>query len=130
MKRDFEVIRNKRVFDISLAIILFLIFFLPGLIIAFLVKFTSRGPAIYHSERIGIHNKTFLMPKFRTMHSDTPAVATHLLNDPGKHITFIGKFLRKFSLDEIPQLISILKGDMSFVGPRPACGLSLLQPLL
>ena len=84
------------------------------------MKLTSKGPAIYYSDRIGINNKIFRMPKFRTMKNDTPAVATHLLKEPASCVTFVGSFLRKFSLDEVPQLISILKGDMSFVGPRPA----------
>ncbi len=90
------------------------------LIIALLVKVTSRGPGLYWSDRIGKNNIVFKMPKFRTMNIDTMAVATHLLSNPDQHLTPIGKFLRKSSLDELPQLISILKGDMSFVGPRPA----------
>ena len=89
-------------------------------IIASLVRLTSTGPAIYWSERVGKNNRTFKMPKFRTMRVDTPAVATHLLPDPAKTLTPIGSFLRRSSLDELPQLWSILKGDMSFVGPRPA----------
>ncbi len=96
------------------------IFMIPILIIALMVKFTSRGPALYWSDRVGIHNKTFRMPKFRTMHTNTPIVATHLLKNPDAYMTPIGSFLRKFSLDELPQLWSILKGDMSLVGPRPA----------
>jgi O-antigen biosynthesis protein WbqP len=90
------------------------------LIIYICVRATSPGPAIYWSDRVGRHNRIFKMPKFRTMRADTPAVATHLLSDPGKALTPIGSFLRRSSLDEIPQLWSILKGDMSFVGPRPA----------
>ncbi len=85
-----------------------------------LVKLTSPGPAIYWSDRVGRNNKIFKMPKFRTMRIDTPAVATHLLQNPAQFLTPIGSFLRKSSLDELPQLWSILKGDMSFVGPRPA----------
>jgi len=90
------------------------------LIVAALIKLTSDGPALYWSDRIGKNNTLFKMPKFRTMRTDTPAVATHLLSDPASFLTPIGKFLRKSSLDELPQLLSILRGDMSFVGPRPA----------
>ncbi len=98
-----------------------LIFFgIPMLLIAIIVKLTSKGPALYWSDRIGKNNTIFKMPKFRTMRIDTPAVATHLLSNPDQYLTPIGKFLRKSSLDELPQLICILKGDMSFVGPRPA----------
>lgn len=98
-----------------------LVLFLPLiLMIALLVRGTSRGPALYWSSRVGRHNKLFMMPKFRTMRVDTPAVATHLLANPKDWLTPIGPFLRKSSLDELPQLLSILKGDMSFVGPRPA----------
>lgn len=93
---------------------------LPIVLVALMVKLTSRGPALYWSDRVGRHNKIFHMPKFRTMRVGTPAVATHLLADPAAHLTPIGGFLRKSSLDELPQLWSILKGDMSFVGPRPA----------
>lgn len=96
------------------------VFSLPMLLIALMVKLTSHGPALYWSDRVGKDNRIFKMPKFRTMRVDTPAVATHLLTDPDYYLTPIGKFLRKSSLDELPQLISILKGDMSFVGPRPA----------
>ena len=110
----------KRLFDISTALSLLIVVSLPLLIIAALVKLTSRGPVLYWSERIGINNTIFKMPKFRTMRMDTPAVATHLLTDPDRYFTPVGKFLRKLSLDELPQLVSILKGDMSFVGPRPA----------
>jgi len=90
------------------------------LIIAMMVKVSSRGPVLYWSERVGIHNTIFRMPKFRTMRADTPAVATHLLKNPDTYVTPFGYYLRKFSLDEIPQLWNIFKGDMSFVGPRPA----------
>lgn len=90
------------------------------LIIALLVKLTSRGPVLYWSERVGRNNTIFKMPKFRTMRIETPAVATHLLGDPVRWLTPIGNLLRKSSLDELPQLINILKGNMSFVGPRPA----------
>ena len=85
-----------------------------------MVRFTSRGPALFWSDRIGIHNRIFRMPKFRTMRVGTPAVASHLLSDPTTHLTLVGGFLRRTSLDELPQLWSILRGDMSFVGPRPA----------
>ena len=90
------------------------------LTIAFLVKITSKGSVLYWSDRVGINNTIFRMPKFRTMRVDTPAVATHLMENPDIYLTSIGSFLRKFSLDELPQLYSILKGDISFVGPRPA----------
>jgi O-antigen biosynthesis protein WbqP len=96
---------------------MFTIFFL---IIFILIKLTSKGPAIFWSKRIGIDKKFFLMPKFRTMITDTPNVATHLLEEPDKYTTPIGSFLRKTSLDELPQLLSVIKGDMTFVGPRPA----------
>lgn len=92
----------------------------PILLIALLAKTTSPGPAIHWSSRVGRNNVLFQMPKFRTMRTDTPDVATHLLTDSDQHITSLGKFLRKTSLDELPQLWSILKGDMVFVGPRPA----------
>ena len=90
------------------------------LVIAVLVRLTSKGPALYWSDRVGVGNGIFKMPKFRTMRIDTPAVATHLLSNPDEYLTPIGPFLRKSSLDELPQLWSVLKGDMSFVGPRPA----------
>ncbi len=110
----------KRAFDILLGLVAVFLLSLPIIIIWLAVKLTSKGPAIYWSDRVGIDNTIFKMPKFRTMRTDTPAVATHLLEDPKKWLTPIGSFLRKFSLDEFPQLWSILKGDMSFVGPRPA----------
>lgn len=90
------------------------------LLVSLLVKLTSRGPALYWSDRVGRYNKIFRMPKFRSMYVGTPAVATHLLKNTNSHLTPIGSFLRKSSLDELPQLWSILSGDMSFVGPRPA----------
>lgn len=93
---------------------------IPIVLVAIAVKVTSRGPILYWSDRVGRHNKTFKMPKFRTMRIGTPAVATHLLTDPDSYITPIGSLLRKSSLDELPQLWSILRGDMNFVGPRPA----------
>ena len=90
------------------------------IMIAIAIKLTSRGRVIYWSDRVGINNVVFKMPKFRSMNIDTPALASHLLKDSDKSLTPVGNFLRKYSLDEIPQLWSILKGDMSFVGPRPA----------
>ncbi len=110
----------KRIFDIGLAVCALLILGVPMLIVALAVKLTSRGQVLYWSDRVGLDNALFKMPKFRTMRTDTPAVATHLLADPDSFITPVGRFLRKSSLDELPQLFSILKGDMSFVGPRPA----------
>ncbi len=110
----------KRLFDLFLALIAALILALPVAILAILVRVTSPGPALYWSDRIGRHNRIFRMPKFRSMRIGTPAVATHLLKDPNSYLTPIGSFLRRSSLDELPQLWSILMGDMSFVGPRPA----------
>ncbi|CAE6812052.1 Undecaprenyl phosphate N,N'-diacetylbacillosamine 1-phosphate transferase [Paraburkholderia domus] len=110
----------KRLFDLTLGLVALAILVLPASVVAVLVKATSRGPILYWSDRVGRGNKTFRMPKFRSMRVGTPAVATHLLSDPRVHLTPIGGFLRKSSLDELPQLWSILRGDMSFVGPRPA----------
>ncbi len=110
----------KRIFDILLVTMFFIVFFFPMLIIALLVKITSKGPVLYWSDRVGKHNTIFKMPKFRTMMADTPAMATHLMKNPEQYCTPVGSFLRKSSLDELPQLYSVLKGDMSFVGPRPA----------
>lgn len=110
----------KRVFDIVVAATSLVVLALPIAIVALLVKCTSTGPVIYWSDRVGRHNAIFRMPKFRTMRIDTPALATHLLTNPQQFLTPVGSFLRKSSLDELPQLWSILKGDMSFVGPRPA----------
>lgn len=110
----------KRIFDLLLALCAGTVLLAPILLIALAVRLTSRGPALYWSDRVGRHNRIFRMPKFRTMRLETPAVATHLLKEPGKYLTPIGPFLRKSSLDELPQLWSILRGDMSFVGPRPA----------
>lgn len=110
----------KRLFDLFSASLLLLVFVIPIMVLAVLVKCTSNGPILYWSERVGRYNRKFKMPKFRSMRSNTPALATHLLHDPLKYLTPIGGFLRKTSLDELPQLWSILKGDMSFVGPRPA----------
>jgi len=102
-----------------MSLFLLIISSIPTLIIALLVKATSRGPVFYWSDRVGKDNTIFKMPKFRTMKINTPAVATHLMEKPDQYLTSIGKFLRELSLDELPQLFSILKGDMSFVGPRP-----------
>jgi O-antigen biosynthesis protein WbqP len=110
----------KRIFDCTAVLAALLLFGLPMLVAALLVKLTSPGPVLYLSDRVGADNRIFKMPKFRTMRIDTPAVATHLLADPDEYLTPIGPFLRKSSLDELPQLWSVLKGDMSFVGPRPA----------
>ena len=110
----------KRIFDLLLAIAATFILAIPVVLVAAAVRLTSAGPALYWSDRVGRHNKIFKMPKFRSMRTGTPAVATHLLADPGAYLTPIGSFLRKSSLDELPQLWSILVGDMSFVGPRPA----------
>jgi O-antigen biosynthesis protein WbqP len=110
----------KRLFDLFICLnasLLLLPFFI---VITLAVRITSRGPALYWSDRVGVRNIIFTMPKFRTMQINTPAVATHLLADPDQYLTPIGSFLRKTSLDELPQLWSIMKGDMSFVGPRPA----------
>lgn len=110
----------KRLFDFTSSLFALLIFSPLLLVVAILVKLTSPGPVLYWSDRVGRNNSIFRMPKFRTMRIDTPAVATHLLTNPDHYLTPIGKFLRKTSLDELPQLINILKGDMSIVGPRPA----------
>lgn len=109
-----------RIFNIVLSSIVLLIFSIPFCVVWILVKLTSPGPAIHWSKRIGRNNLIFLMPKFRTMRIDTPQLATHLLGDGKNYLTPIGSFLRKSSLDELPQLLSVLKGDMSLVGPRPA----------
>ncbi len=110
----------KRIFDLTLAILVGIIFSVPFLVVWCVVRLTSPGPALYWSARVGQNNVLFQMPKFRSMRIGTPVVATHLLTDPTAHLTPIGSFLRRSSLDELPQLWSILKGDMSFVGPRPA----------
>lgn len=111
---------TKRIFDILLCIPAVFILGLPFVIVFIAVKLTSKGPALHWSKRIGQHNKIFLMPKFRSMRIDTPQVATHLLTNPDQYLTPIGGFIRKSSLDELPQILSVLSGDMSFVGPRPA----------
>ena len=110
----------KRIFDLLLAIVATFILAIPVVLVAMAVRLTSPGSALYWSDRVGRDNKIFRMPKFRSMRVGTPAVATHLLADAGAYLTPIGSFLRKSSLDELPQLWSILVGDMSFVGPRPA----------
>jgi len=110
----------KRIFDLFLACLAVLVLALPFLIVLAAVRLTSPGPVLYWSDRVGRNNIIFKMPKFRTMRIDTPALATHLLENPQQYLTPVGSFLRKSSLDELPQLWSILKGDMSFVGPRPA----------
>ncbi len=132
---------TKRCFDVVLALVAGLLLLLPLVLVAAMVRLTSKGPALYWSDRVGRNNVIFKMPKFRSMRVGTPAVATHLLRDADAALTPIGSFLRKSSLDEIPQLWSILRGDMSFVGPRPAlfnqddlivlrtqCGVSQLVP--
>ena len=110
----------KRIFDIFLGCLASLMLLFPMLLVGIAVRLTSSGPALYWSDRVGRNNTIFKMPKFRTMRLGTPSVATHLLSDASSHLTHIGSFLRKSSLDELPQLWSILVGDMSFVGPRPA----------
>jgi len=110
----------KRLFDLGLVLVLLVVLSVPMILISLLVKLTSKGSVLYWSDRIGWDRHVFKMPKFRSMQVDTPAVATHLLNDPDMYLSPIGSFLRRSSLDELPQLWSILKGDMSFVGPRPA----------
>jgi O-antigen biosynthesis protein WbqP len=110
----------KRILDLSLVFISVIILFIPILLLASAVRLTSIGPVLYWSDRVGCNNKIFRMPKFRSMRTDTPDVATHLLQEPDAWVTPIGNFLRKSSLDELPQIWSVLNGEMSFVGPRPA----------
>lgn len=110
----------KRIFDLLLGVAILVLLVSPMLLIAISVRLTSKGPALYWSDRVGKNNKIFKMPKFRSMLTDTPAVATHLLDNPDAYLSPIGGFLRRTSLDELPQLFSVLKGGMSFVGPRPA----------
>mgnify|MGYP001808237643 CR=1 FL=1 len=109
-----------RFFELFLIILMGFILLIPAIFIAILIKVDSRGPILYRSKRIGKGNDIFFMPKFRTMSIDAPEVATHLLENPSNYYTPIGKFIRKFSIDEFPQLYSIIRGDMSLVGPRPA----------
>lgn len=118
--RGFAFMFAKRAFDLLMAILAGLVLCVPICVVALLVRLTSAGPVLYWSDRVGRNNGIFKMPKFRSMRMGTPAVATHLLTDPKAYLTPIGSFLRKSSLDELPQLWSILIGDMSFVGPRPA----------
>ena len=110
----------KRAFDLAMILATSVPILVVCLIVAILVKVTSPGPVLYWSDRVGAHSRIFRMPKFRTMRTDTPVVATHLLQNPAQWITPIGRFLRSSSLDELPQLLSVLRGDMSLVGPRPA----------
>ena len=111
---------RKRIFDLFFGVLIIIALIVPMIFIFIFVKCTSKGPAIYSSFRVGKDNKIFKMPKFRSMIIEVPDVATHLLNNPDTFLTPIGSFLRRYSLDELPQLLSVLKGDMSFVGPRPA----------
>ena len=110
----------KRIFDLLLGVAILALLAIPTLLIVIAVRLSSKGPALYWSDRVGKNNKIFKMPKFRSMLTGTPAVATHLLDNPDAYLSPIGNFLRLSSLDELPQLFSVLKGDMSFVGPRPA----------
>ena len=110
----------KRIFDLILALIVLAVVLIPAILIAIAIRLSSKGPALHWSNRVGRHNRIFRMPKFRTMRIETPQVATHLLRNPKQYETPIGPFLRKTSLDELPKLLNIFKGDMSFVGPRPA----------
>ena len=110
----------KRIFDLLLGVAIFVLLVVPMLLISIVVRLSSKGPALYWSDRVGKNNKIFKMPKFRSMLTDTPDVATHLLDNPDTYLSPIGGFLRSYSLDELPQLFSVLRGDMSFVGPRPA----------
>jgi len=110
----------KRLFDSLLVVIVIILLVVPIILASIAVRITSKGSVLYWSDRIGRNNEIFKMPKFRSMRIDTPAVATHLLDNPDAYLSPIGGFLRRSSLDEIPQLFSVLKGDMSFVGPRPA----------
>lgn len=119
-KKIENLIIYKRIFDLVLVGLLMMILLIPIIIIAVLIKLTSVGPIIYWSDRVGQNNRIFRMPKFRSMRTDAPEIASHLLQNPNQWLTPLGSFLRRSSLDELPQLWSILKGDMSFVGPRPA----------
>ncbi len=110
----------KRFFDFFVSVLASIILLIPAAFVALVVRLTSEGPVIYWSDRVGRYNKIFKMPKFRTMRVNTPAVATHLMVNAEQHLAPVGSFLRKSSLDELPQLWSIIMGDMSFVGPRPA----------
>ena len=110
----------KRLFDLSFSIVLLFLLIVPMLLISIAIRLTSKGPVLYWSERVGRNNKIFIMPKFRSMKITTPDIATHLLDNPNSYLSPIGLFLRTTSLDELPQLFSVINGDMSFIGPRPA----------
>lgn len=110
----------KRIFDLSLSVVLLTLFFLPMLFIAAFIRIVSKGPSLFWTDRVGVDNVIFKMAKFRTMRMDTPQVATHLMKDPSAYLIPGGAFLRRSSLDELPQLLNVLRGEMSFVGPRPA----------
>ena len=110
----------KQIFDLILGVVVFVPLATPMLLIVIIIRLTSKGSALYWSDRIGRNNEIFKMPKFRSMLTDTPDIATHLLENPNSYLSPIGGLLRRYSLDELPQLFSVLKGDMSFVGPRPA----------
>ena len=110
----------KRVIDLLLVVVIFSILGVPMILVAISIRLTSKGPILYWSDRVGKNNLTFKMPKFRSMIIETPTLATHLLKEPDSYLSPIGNFLRRSSLDELPQLFSVLQGDMSFVGPRPA----------
>ncbi|MCG2713562.1 MAG: sugar transferase [Candidatus Omnitrophica bacterium] len=110
----------KRIFDLILGLVLIVLLSIPMLVIAILIKLMSKGPAIFWTDRVGANNRIFKMAKFRTMRLNTPQVATHLMENPEDYLIPGGEFLRKYSLDELPQLFNVLKGEMSFVGPRPA----------
>jgi O-antigen biosynthesis protein WbqP len=120
MVQETVYVMAKRAFDIAASLVASVVLAVPLLVISVIIKFTSKGPIIHWSKRIGKNNAIFSMAKFRTMYLSTPQVATHLLSDPTRYVTPVGKVLRKYSLDELPQLYNILKGDISFVGPRPA----------
>jgi len=110
----------KRLFDLIFAIMLVTILLIPFLLVAITILVTSKGSVLYWSDRVGINNSIFSMPKFRSMKTNTPEIASHLVSNPDEYLSPIGGFIRRYSIDELPQLYSILKGDMSFVGPRPA----------
>ena len=110
----------KRIFDLILAVSFFVLLIIPMLLIFIIIRLTSKGPALNWSDRVGRNNKIFKMPKFRSMLINTPTVATHLLDNPSSYLSPIGGFLRRSSLDELPQIFSVFRGDMSFIGPRPA----------
>jgi O-antigen biosynthesis protein WbqP len=112
--------RWKRAFDLLCVAIAAPILVIPFVVVAILVKVTSRGPVLFWSDRVGVDNRIFQMPKFRSMRVDTPQLATHVLGDAKRYLTPIGSFIRKSSLDELPQLLSVIKGDLALVGPRPA----------